>query len=478
MKTALLWLLLFMLCTSTRGQSINYESNLLTALSKAKQSNKIIFINIAPPSFVELQKRLDMPNLKPGLEVPAVVKLYNKRFINLKINLADSAYNAFKKQYPVRIDSYPAYLFLDSQGEIFYKGISVSSTSPKQYTDMANGALTAASSGKTISNFKTLKAQGKLTQAQLKECINLRESLGMYDNYLLADEYVKNLTIKSFDDYQEVLFLWKTGPLAFGKTYNLIYTNRKIIDSIFKTEPLQLCKDINNRIIVNTRNEAIRTKDLNMARQLSNFVQGSWSKESMTQGIKASNEEMLIYYTAVKDTANYYRQAGYFYDNYYMRLSVDSIKKLKDKALEANRQASMTRMKQLNPGLNTNNVQSTSSNGIISTSGIIVSTGGPSQNDASSVLNNAAYTFYTMGTRDPNNLTKALLWCKRAIALSPNVHAYYDTMAHLLYRLNFYDEALLNQNKAIEIAKKETYIQPSYLQLLQKELANMQQHTL
>ncbi|WP_342647242.1 hypothetical protein [Mucilaginibacter sp. CSA2-8R] len=461
------------------AQKINYQSNIQEALSKAKQTQKPLFVLIGlptvPPSISKNQ-----PAANNGLEEGKAATFYNKNFINVKISLSDSAYSTFKKLYPIKTDSYPTHLFLDSDGEIIYRGPSVMMSSPAFYLTMANDALKATASGKTFSYYKHLQQQGSLTQNQLKEFITLKEKLGLFDNQLLIDEYVNNLPVKALNDYQEVLFILRAGPLAYGKTYNLAYTNRKIVDSIYKTEPLELRKEINNNIIVNTRNEAIRKKDAAIARQLSQFVIGTWSKD-FRRGAKASQEELLYYYSTVKDTANYYSQATYFYDNYYMRVSVDSINKMRQNAVEANRLQTIERMKQVNPSIPFNkSSMPVSGTHIVMRTGVVttIATGGPVMSDVPTTLNNAAYTFYRLGTHNTTNLTKALLWSKRSIELSPNNFAFYDTIAHLLYRLDFYDEAIFNQKKAIELAKRNPMAVNVNIDPLKKELAKMQEKSL
>lgn len=458
------------------AQKINYQSNLQEALVKAKQTQKPLFVLIGlPPVPPSVSK--NHPTANNGLEEGEAAAFYNKNFINLKLNFADSAFSNFKKLYPIKIDSYPSHLFLDNDGSLIYKGPSIMTSTPTLYLNMGNEALKAVASGKTLSYYNRLQKQGSLTQNQLKEYITLKEKLGLFDNQLLIDEYVNNLPVKALNDYKEVLFILKAGPLAYGKTYTLAHTNRKIIDSIYKTEPLELRKQINNSIIVNTRNEAIRKKDAIMARQLSQFIQGTWSND-YSRGGKAAQEELLYYYSTVKDTINYYSQAVFFYDNYYMRISADSANRIQEKNMEANRLQTIERMKQVNPIIRFDKPPSpvSTTNKIIRT-GVITTaaTSGPVMSDVPSVLNNAAYTFYRLGTHNIANLTKALLWSKRSIALSPNHFAYYDTMAHLLYRLDFREEAILNPKKAIELAKQNPMAVNMNIEPLKKELAKMQE---
>jgi hypothetical protein len=478
-KFILLFCILISLHCTVSAQRIKYQLNLQEALLTAKQVNKPLFILIGLPS-VPPSLRKNHPAADNGLEEGEAAVFYNKNFVNLKLTLADSAYTVFKKLYPVKIDSYPTHLFLDSDGEILYKGLSVMTSSPTLYLNMGNDALKIAASGKTLGYYKRNQQQGSLTQNQLKDFIILREKLGLFDNHLLIDDYIGNLSVKALNDYQEILFILKAGPIAYGKTYSLAYTNHKIIDSIYKTEPLELRKQINNNIIVNTRNEAIRKKDATMARQLSQFVQGTWNND-YRRGGKAAQEELLYYYSTVKDTANYYSQAAFFYDNYYMRISADSINRMKEKSMESNRLMTLERMKQVNPYVRFDKPPSSipATNKIIR-SGVITTaaTSGTVLNDVPFVLNNAAYTFYKLGTHNTANLTKALLWSKRSIELSPNNFAFYDTLAHLLYRLDFRDEAILNQKKAIELAKRNSMAVNMNIEPLKKELTKMQEKTL
>ena len=453
---------------------INYYSNFKTALAKAKKANKPLFVLIGPPEI--LNNPSNLPHFKSGLNEPEAVSFYNKKFINLKLSLADSAYADFRNHYPVQLDTYPSYLFFDKDGGLVFKGLSINTPTSKRYIDMAKEALAAVSSNKTISYYEKLRKQGKLDNQGFKNYITLKQSLGLYDNATLIDEYINTLSIASLSNYDEVLFIMKAGPVVYGKAYNLGYTNKNIIDSVYKHEPLTVRQQINKHILENSRKEAIRTKNATMANQIANFTRSSWTT-NYKAAAQWSTWEMVNYYQQVKDTSNYYYQASFYYNTYYMRMPPDSINKLKERSLEALRKANMEKIKLLNPGIKLSSGQTDTGNSKnrITTS---FATVGPATNDISSTLNNAAYTFYTMGTRNPTHLTQALLWCRRAIALSPNVHAYYDTMAHILYRLNFYDEAVLNQNKAIEIAKKETYLQASYVQTLQKELTKMQQRSL
>jgi hypothetical protein len=59
-----------------------------------------------------------------------------------------------------------------------------------------------------------------------------------------------------------------------------------------------------------------------------------------------------------------------------------------------------------------------------------------------------------MAVNNTDYLFKAMLWSRRSLELSPKA-VFYDTYAHLLYRLKFFDEAESMQRKAIESGENE-----------------------
>jgi hypothetical protein len=92
--------------------------------------------------------------------------------------------------------------------------------------------------------------------------------------------------------------------------------------------------------------------------------------------------------------------------------------------------------------------------------------------DVANALNNAAYSFYTLGTTNFNYLVKALTWARRSVELNPTPENY-DTLAHIMYRLKFYEDAVVTQATAIELAKAAAISPPNRMANLQKELDKM-----
>jgi hypothetical protein len=461
MKKILLLFTAILQLTLAYSQEINYQKTLDDAKSIAAQKNKPIFILINTPA----ASSSNLPNYSSGIDSKEVAAFYNKNFINYRVSISDSAASSLRREFRPAI--FPAYIFLDSKAQLVYKS-GGNNSSPQKYLDISHEALKRIASGKTISYYEELNKKGTINATQLKEYISLREELGLFDNAELADQYVDFLSVKSFDDYNEVKFVLQAGPYINGKAYKLCHLNQKTYDSIYKHEPIEIRKAINGHIITNNRDKAIRTKNLLLAQEMSNFIRNSWGK-NYREAYKGSTFSMLTYFKAVKDTNNYYWQASNYYDINYLNISADSAKKLQKVYMDRLKESANEQHK--NEKIYTKVMPS---NSVVHKE--IVIKPFPPANIVATELNNAAYDFYLLGTHNSVHLFKALIWCRKAIELRP-VSSYYDTMAHIMYRLNFYDEALLNQQKSVEMAMNEP-MSESHLKHLKAELDKMKEHTL
>jgi tetratricopeptide (TPR) repeat protein len=437
MNKILLMLSLVLFQVNLSYGQLNYEKTYAETLKKAAELKQPIFINIAPNTNGKI------PAFISALDNKEVGSFYNKNFINYTVSVHDSLGSKLFRQYNFKI--LPAYLFMDHKGSIIFKG-TINSTSSNKYLNMAKESLHRLSTGKVLSRYDDDYKSGKISRDFLKEYISLRIELEMFDNAKLIDDYVDYLTIGAFKDYSEVLFVLKAGPYANGKSYKLAYSTN-LADSVFKSLPSAERKEIISRIINNTQNEAIRTKNLGYAQAAMNYMRKSWGSNYI-EGDKQSRIKILSYYKAVKDTANYYAQAPYLYDTYFMKISADSIRKMEIKRQETMKNL-FDKKRQIidTQKQGTNTKEPGEVEAVVKTQSIYRIY----PQNVANILNNAAYDYYRLGTKNGNHLTKALLWSKRAIELHP-FPAYYDTLAHILYRLGFHNEAISTQNKAIEMA--------------------------
>jgi thioredoxin-related protein len=447
MKKIAITLFVFLFCfVSTRAQKINYESSLEKAEQRSRTENKIlcILVTIQPPAYV--------PEILTGLKDPAITSKFNESFINYKIDRSDSASVPIIKKH--RLTGFPVFVFVDSKGGTLF--MKVGNMPPPMLSDMLEKAI-AESKQKSMVDYDEQYKSGDRSKAFLTDYINKRISAGITANADLAEEYVNTLYVKELNDYKEVLFILKAGPFIDGRANTLLNTNRKLVDSVFKTELYDLRVAINTRMSDNTMASAIATRNINRARAVVNLTRWSWQKDDPLLGQRNADGKMLQYYMGIKDTMGYLRQASMHFDRYYMQVSADSIRRLNEKNEERARS-----------NANEQALLSKPAGATIRTVGYAFAA-----NDYATQLNNGAWSVFAMRTKDPAFLTKAMLWSKRSIELNP-ASFNYDTLAHLQYRLGLYSEAEATQEKAIELGKTEK----RDIRKMQEELAKIKKRAL
>ena len=453
---------LFSLAFITSALSIaqvKFQKNYEHTFKEAETQQRPVFVSVDfstvpnAPALINIY----VPNQK-------VAQYYNSNFINYRVEHRSGDGMKLRKNHDLTI--FPSFLFLKPDGSLILKSSGVPRNSDF-FMKLATEAEQRYKNSTGLADYDLrYKNNENIDRQFLKDYIALRERSGIFSNAKLIERYVDFLSISELNSYDEILFIHKAGPIAFGRAYNLAGTNRKIVDSIFTYAPLQDRIDINNRIITNTQTEAIFAKDKNMAYALSNFVRNTWMT-NYKEGDKSATQNLLAFYKATTDTSAYYSQAGYYYDQYYMSISVDSIKR----ARELNRRkldSLNATVEKLKRDGKANQMFSVTSIGTSSEGNIL---------NAAHMLNNAAWDFYALGTRNPLLLNKALLWSRRSIEIDPNA-TYFDTLAHIFYRLGWYDEALLNQSKAISMAEKEKKLNKDQINGFRKEAAKMKAKTL
>ncbi|WP_316796421.1 hypothetical protein [Pedobacter agri] len=431
------------------SQELKSAKSLASAFSLSAENGKPVFLVINSGNIPNLQKLPDNAkvNFKSALDDKEVIAKIEQNFVVFKTTMMDTSIRSIMRSG--NINRFPAYIFLRSNREIFYNEFA-NSTDKKRYFSMIDNAL-AAFKQKSISELEKDVQNDKGNNSLLTKLIDARKKIGITNNADLIEQYASNLKISDFNNYQNVLYILEAGPYVDGTAYKLAYTNRKLIDSIYKTEPQYRRVALNNAIISNTMIAAAKGKNLNKAMAGANFARSTWSRD-YRGAEKSYNNQMLWYYNTVKDTASYLRTASYFYDNHYMNLGADSIKKIE----ERNRQSSSKNS--FNDIAAKKIVSKEKMDSLMKLPGAkitqsIVTVSSPASSYANE-LNNAAWKFYEIGTKNINYLTKAMLWSRRSIELNP-IAGYYDTLAHILYRIGYFEEAIKMQETAIEKAKSE-----------------------
>ena len=241
-----------------------------------------------------------------GLNTSEVISLFNEHFINFRTAREDEAvFFPLIKKYS--LNKFPSFVFVDSKGGVILKDFG-NSMSPVKYLDMAHRAINE-SKGKSLIKYDNEYTFGNRDSAFLRDYILKRRNAGITDNSSLIEEYVQQLSISDLSDYSKVLFILEAGPTADSKAYKLAYTNKSIIDSIYKTEPLSKRTALNNTSIDNSMAEAIKLKSFPKLQRVANFVRSTWGQDYQ-QAQKNFTLKYLQYYQAVNDTSKYLMTAS------------------------------------------------------------------------------------------------------------------------------------------------------------------------
>ncbi|SOD18732.1 hypothetical protein [Pedobacter xixiisoli] len=444
MKKLTYVLFLFIFPISVFSQKLSEASTIEQAFDIAKKRNKPVLLIVKLPA---------NPNSKAAqyeIKDATVIQKMKENFVVFETLRTNNEIRPILATF--KITSFPSFLFMHGKDDLFFKDYGYSSANNKYFT-MLDKAI-ALSKNKSIAMYEASYLADKTNMQTLKEYIDAKIKNGLKDNADLIETYVQNLKLSDLNDYQTVLFILQAGPYSDGTALKMAYTNRKIIDSIYKSEPIQLRSEINRAIIDNTMMSAIKSKNIARAQAAANTARSS-AQSNYPRSYQMYNHTMLRYYKAVKDTSNYLKNAVGYYDQTFMTISADSVKKLEEKyrknLSESNRQKLFGDKKFVSKEKIDSLI---SAGGKITKSkefSMISSSVSPTNYYANS-LNYGAWEFYRTGTTNINYLTKAMIWSRRSIELNPSPINYH-TLAHLLYKMNYQAEAIKTQEEAIAIAK-------------------------
>lgn len=444
---------------------IKYEKTYQDALQKAASGNKIIFINVGTP-----QQMMGM-KFRTLSDDPNVADFYNNNFVSYNMTVNAPEFPDYRERY--QLTSFPALFFLNAAGSLIYKAPRHPG-SVEDFLAYAREAQDRAGSGRSLSDYEQKYKSGTIGKEELKDYIRLKIQSGLFDNSELADRYVDHLTIAELSDYQNILFILQAGPVAYGKAYKFAYTDGKTADSIYRTEPVDQRITMNNRIIGNTLRAAVAKKDHNLFNNLTSFIRNIYGRN-----YRDAENEILIksiaFYKAINDTTKFYLSATRYYDQQYMGQNVDSLRKIavKNQQTRDDFSASISQagIKKRPAPQGASGLQSS----VVTVVRRTVTVPG-ANSVVANALNAIAWEFYTTGTRNINHLSKAMQWSIRSIQIDPSP-AHYDTLAHIFYRMGLFDEALLNQKKAIALLTG-MHDQKQQLAEAKAEAEKMKQRTL
>jgi hypothetical protein len=329
-------------------------------------------------------------------------------------------------------------LYLDNKGNLLHKSTATTSFA-MSYIDWADKALGNVAKLSAFETIENAYQKGERSPAFVEKYLAAMRDLDK-DSDAVFDEYIGTMSVDSLQTDRIIRLVQEQGLSLNARAFKMVKTLvpcRKT-DSIWFLMPNSKRINVNNRTIQNTFKEAVSTKNRELMNTLSNFIKGSYGKE-YRKGKFAADVQLLEYFVAIKDTNGYLGQASYF-ANSLMQVSTDSMKAWDVREREA----------------------------VFATKAAEKRFRAPSSR-YSDQLNSIAWHYYEL-TNKHQLLEKAMIWSEHSMAIyknipyTPNVEnaGYLDTYAHLLYKLQRYDEAVEWQNKAIEAQKTANIKSESY----------------
>ena len=450
------------------AQSIHFEKDSLSQVfARAQQQHKPVFVLLSPPPPpAGLPAELKKQRSKSGLHAPAVVARLNQDFLSKELPFGTVASTAVARKYLVT--SYPTYLYFNPDGALLFRRFGNTTTGERYLQDL-QAVQQAQADPHNLSYFQAEFGRGNRTPDFLKQYLIKRRQLCQGVEPDLLNEYVRQLPVRALYQAPEVLFILENGPVVGSKAFQLSHLNQKLVDSLYQSLPQPQRVALNNRIITNTMAQATATKNRDQAAQGAAFARSSWTAD-YRRGAQSYERNMLTFYLSTKDTANYLRQAVSFYERYYLNIPADSAAKAVA-ALRAFRQQQRANVQQLVAAAKHPAAPKAPATGLVTTMRPVAV--GSSPAGFLQELNNGAWAIYQTGTRTKDYLWHATMWSKRTVDLDPTPYNY-DTLAHLLYRLGFYQEAEAREQQAASLARQQQAAAVGY----EQELAKMRKRAL
>ena len=412
------------------------------ALLKARETGKMLFLQFESPTCDQCNEVADK-----AFEDKKLGSQLKQGFICVKIGPRHPDRNSIANLYDK--ESFFGSLFITADGALVHI-FPKSTTQPDAYFKEIDQALTKAGEGLRLTDLEKQHRNDSKNIFLTEQLLLLKKSLYL-DTDSLLDEYVSILSADSLRSPATLSFIAQQAPVIGGKADFLLRKNYSLFIQTWNALPLPVRIGVNNRIIYKSMRRAVRDKNLEYAYKVASFARNTHTKNPQA-ATKAYDSNILEYYRQTHDTLNYLVRVINYYDNYYMTINVDSVKK-KDSlyrlALMAKQEGERT----------------TRGDSVVYKKSISYA---PITQVFTRNLNEGAWTIYTW-TNDPLYLKKALQWSARANEFYESPEAA-DTYARLLYKTGNKNEAIQQESKAIDLRKKRGYKTASF----EKVLADMQ----
>ncbi len=382
-------------------------------------------------------------------------KLIQQSFICFRVGIDHPERKEIQDLYDIK--SFGTY-FIDQYKTLIHS-FPKTTTYVKEYKDQIDKVLIKA--GEDIRLNQLLKDYASNKNTDLLEMVLSKKRSLNLDTDPLLEEYVTMLSPDSAKSIRVLGFIAQLAPVIGSKADVLM---RKDM-TLFRTAWFRMSNNVrvvtNNKMIIKSRQKAIREKDEQYATRVASFASASHTDQYSAAATKAYEQNMLAYYKGVNDTLNYLIRSFYYYDHYYMTYSVDSIKRRDSINKEFAFASAKNELSKLPPP--------TSGTGTATTVTRRVSMPvrfAPVGQFIAREINEGAWNIYRMSS-DPLHLQKAIQWTMKASSFweSPDI---LDTWSRLLYKSGKKSEAIAKEEEAIALQKKQGYSTQEFETVLAK----------
>ncbi len=442
-----LFFLLFTALPSSSFAQVAFQNiSFSNALAKARAEGKIILLQFEA---ADCEQCNDVAN--KGFENKELTAKTEQGFVCLKIDSAHQDRATIATTYNLLPQKSFGTLFLDGNGTLLHSFLKTTTFS-KDYITQMEKAFEKAGEVLNIRELENEYRNGNKSFGFLQLLLQKRKAVHMPTGALL-DEYVDALPPDSLQSIGTLTFLAQMAPMLDSKADRAMRANMPLFNRAWYGMPLAERISINNTIIYNGMEKAIKEKDEKLAVRTASFAQGT-NNTNPAAGAKAFDTNMLRYYDEVKDTTAYFRKSIAYYERYFLSVSPDSIKRTDS--------ANMKRMMQAAKK------DTVREGGKVRVSSTVAFA--PLVQRFSSELNNGAYNFY-LRTGNPYLLSIATEWAKRALEFYESPETL-DTYAKLLYKQNQKTEAIEEMTKAVDLQKRRGFPAKNYEATLAKMNTN------
>ena len=290
-KIAFLYFLILPFLGFTQGVEFEHIS-LEEALAKAKKENKLVFIDFYTVWCGPCKKMA-----KIIFPLPEVGDVYNKNFINLKLD-AEKEGEAVAKQY--NVTGYPTLLYLDTDGNVLLKDTAFK---PEEiFLNMAQMAITSLDSAYSLENLQKEFPNKFNDEHFLKMYIEKMAEYGQ-DTVEGIDAWLKVQTEMDDASPEMMKYLIKNSQLFIigGKAKQILDENFDFYMKNASEYEAKMLSRLSSQIVVNTKRIGLRHKNPEVLKLYIDYCKQPENNVDSSDLMEAE----LTYYALIENDESY-----------------------------------------------------------------------------------------------------------------------------------------------------------------------------